>query len=725
MVKDIFLQIKSGLGRLGSLGPLGLLGPRASSPLRIICKFVCGLDHASRGLVEACFASIYLTLSGSSASHCPDASRGPSDANRPSNSIVAIDMKYSFSLILSLILLTAIQPVFGQDTGLDIGDVSWNDPTGLTDGPKNIEDHSRAMKRAALGANPINDFSYSGKPINLGAGVDPLEDSEAPEVGGMRSLPLNAMIPKNVTAHTGMLDSDTLADTTRNTVASKNSVLETTLFLTESAVAQGIATAHQKAANMQIMMQLGEQNMMKKAEMFGQPGFANQFDWCVQSNLASMGWDKAISTCQGDPKAGGVVADFSKDPSKQAASAGAFGGIIGSGKAAYLTELIFKGEIKDEADPNLESDRVNFQCLFGDVIFAVGSKEDATGSITSALAGLQSGGGGLFGGAGDVLGGVPDLGLDLGGSTDLGLGNDIRAWWKTLSPKVFKDPSGESAAGLGTDVTGTECSGFGNYIEKKTVKKFQKLYTLMNQYCLARNGTGGGIAGAVGGAASGILDGITGGALSGIGTDSASRTFWSAVPESDLLDLSLPGYIFNQAVGTAFSKEFELFARNGESFNCDLVKMPGTSTSGGFDSASEFFGGSAPSSDLLTSTGIDNPNVEVKRWRYKINSLFEAGNFTSLYKPWYQYAQNIGRGEALMEAAFLANKLDKMTVGSNNNDLYNMAKRLIVSATRTVDIGDSINAAASGANEVVDAIQTRINRDKERNTKFSIRTGRR
>lgn len=194
---------------------------------------------------------------------------------------------------------------------------------------------------------------------------------------GLRGVPLEAMLPGTLDTQTDYMWSTDSVNMSQNNLNSPQVVWDVSMFLAESAVAQGQQNAFMKSAALNtngLLETLGVAAVSEKFEG-SQPAVQSYF-WCIQKKLEEgMGLPKARMVCgrdKGEKSSGaegavGSVPGFSFDTNP------AFnfkGGTIFNSKKILLTDLIFNEEsLTSDDGVQLIKVRDSFRSLYGDIEF--------------------------------------------------------------------------------------------------------------------------------------------------------------------------------------------------------------------------------------------------------------------------------------------------------------------------------------------------------------------
>ncbi len=212
--------------------------------------------------------------------------------------------------------------------------------------------------------------------------------AETQIVPGSRGIPLQALIPGSMKAESDYLWNTDAVNMSQDNLSSPQVVRDVSLFLAESAVAQGEANARMKAANLTNNTMLQNIAFSLATDKFEGSQVAYQtYYWCIQKNLKDgAGFAKAHQRCAKD------------DGKKSSGAGGSAGSVTGlkfsdnpgfegsDDKKILLTAILFKEEIDtSENGATLAEVKQAFKDIYGDIEFSLGG----------ALGGIF--GGGTFG----------------------------------------------------------------------------------------------------------------------------------------------------------------------------------------------------------------------------------------------------------------------------------------------------------------------------------------
>jgi|GEM_PF-6725288 len=214
---------------------------------------------------------------------------------------------------------------------------------------------------------------------------NPLEGQIA---AGSRKVPLAAMLPGSLEAQSDYLWSPDAAAMSQANLNSTQSVWDVSMFLAESAVAQGFHNAWMKSATMNqngFLETIAFTNMAKETQ--GAKPLFEAWSWCMQSQLAAgQGLAKARMFCSRDKGEGnllgrtavGVTPGFSflNTPA-----------LIPSGNPAeqLLTDILFREEAFTSLNPTQLLDvKSSFADLYGDIKFEVSLDPTGTTSFNGS-----------------------------------------------------------------------------------------------------------------------------------------------------------------------------------------------------------------------------------------------------------------------------------------------------------------------------------------------------
>ncbi|MDZ4785184.1 MAG: hypothetical protein SGJ02_03805 [bacterium] len=206
--------------------------------------------------------------------------------------------------------------------------------------------------------------------------------NEGAIVPGSRGVPLQALIPGSMKAEADYLWSTDAVNMSQDNLNSPQVVRDVSLFLAESAVAQGEANARAKAANLTSNTMLQNIAFSLATDKFeGSQAAYQTYYWCIQKRLSEgSGFAKAHQICSKDngrksANAEGSVGNapgfkFSDNPGFEADS---------NENRILLTHILFNEEIATSANPpELIETKAAFKEIYGDIEFSL---VDSGGSL--------------------------------------------------------------------------------------------------------------------------------------------------------------------------------------------------------------------------------------------------------------------------------------------------------------------------------------------------------
>jgi len=213
-------------------------------------------------------------------------------------------------------------------------------------------------------------------------------DTESQIVPGKRKIPLKALVPGTMGTQADYMWSTDSVNMSQDNLNSPQVVWDVSMFLAESAVAQGQQNAFMKAASLQtnsLLESLGLATISDKFE--GSQLDVQGYFWCIQKELENgKGMAKAKLICGKDKgqKSASAQGPVGSTPGFTFAShpASKFsGGQIGNDKVILLTDLIFNEESNTSVNgAQLVAVRDSFKKLYGDIRFSL---TDTSGQLGS------------------------------------------------------------------------------------------------------------------------------------------------------------------------------------------------------------------------------------------------------------------------------------------------------------------------------------------------------
>ncbi|MCB9030340.1 MAG: hypothetical protein H6619_04750 [Deltaproteobacteria bacterium] len=222
----------------------------------------------------------------------------------------------------------------------------------------------------------VDDFRYleSSLSIEDGAICDPGDPYNCDDnVPGERQLPVEAFLPPTMRTHSDLLNSRHMSNLIQNNLNSEGVVQNVTLFLTESAVAQGVSNTQANAFSHQTNMLLTDMRAVQVGALYPSLPVTTTYFACLQKKFEEkFSYGDAQSFCLGDNNTtpGGLTNGSSGALGKPGLDFGMNPADVDGSDEIRLSDLIFNPE-GGASSGTMQDLRDSFVQHFGNVIFKI------------------------------------------------------------------------------------------------------------------------------------------------------------------------------------------------------------------------------------------------------------------------------------------------------------------------------------------------------------------